>query len=84
MEKRSKLGKINLRDLRRTAILAGLTAIVGAVGTILNAGDWPTLADLSKIAAGGLGAAVAAAMAYLGMKLGQNSKGEFFRSEPKE
>jgi hypothetical protein len=70
--------------LKRTAILAGITAIVGAAGTILEAGNLPNLADLSKIAADGLGAASAAALAYIGMKLGHNSKGEFLKAEPKE
>jgi len=78
--KESKFLKLNLKDLAKSAIIAGLTVVVTGAITILSAitdatGQLPTLEDFSKLLISGL---IAGAI-YLLKNLLSNENNEFLK-----
>lgn len=76
----SKFLKLNLKDLAKSAIIAGLTVVVTGAITILSAitdstGQLPTLEDFCKLlASGGIAGGI-----YLLKNLLSNENNEFLK-----
>ncbi len=73
----SSFGKLNWGDLGKGILLAFLTAVIGSLTAVLEAGDLPTLGQLQGWALTGL----AAAGAYLLKNIFTNSKNELAKKE---
>lgn len=76
----SKFLKLNLKDLAKSAIIAGLTVVVTGAITILSAitdatGQLPTLEDFGKLLISGL----IAGSIYLLKNLLSNENNEFLK-----
>jgi hypothetical protein len=76
----SKFLKLNLKDLAKSAIIAGLTVVVTGAITILSAitdatGQLPTLEDFGKLVISGL----IAGSIYLLKNLLSNENNEFLK-----
>jgi len=68
----SNFGELNWADIGKGALVAFLTIVITGLGTTLQAGAFPTLAELGTLALTGLGAG----LAYLLKNIFTNSKNE--------
>jgi hypothetical protein len=75
--KNSKKGKLNLKDVAKSALVAGGTIVLSSAATAIEAGGMPTTEGIIVSAKIGLFAAVS----YLFKNLLTNSKGEFAKAE---
>lgn len=75
----SNFFNLNLVDLAKGFIVAGLTVILTGLYEALSAGAFPSLAQLAQIGSLGL----AAGIAYLIKNLFTNSSGKPFKTESK-
>lgn len=79
--KKSKLGKLNFRDILNGVLLAISTVFVYGLGQSLTTGVIPSnLNDFEPIILTSLSAGVA----YIGKNLSENSEGKPFKKEPVE
>lgn len=77
---KSKLGKLNFRDLGRGFLTAFAGAVIIALYAIVDGGKIPTEPEtLYEIFRTGL----AAGLGYIVMNLGTNSKGQFLAKDSK-
>jgi hypothetical protein len=75
----SGLFKLNLSDFLKGALVAILTAVIGALYALVQSGTFPTtFAELQPV----LVAAVTAFLAYISKNLVTNSQGEVATPEP--
>lgn len=70
--------KLNLLDLGKGFLIAFLTVVLLGVGTILETGVFPTLAELGTLAIAGL----AAGLSYLLKNLVTNSNNQLLVKDP--
>jgi len=79
--KKSKLGKLNLRDILNGVLIVISTAFVSGLGQSLATGKIPSnLTDFEPI----MIASLSAGVAYIGKNLSENSEGKPFKKEPVE
>lgn len=79
MNEMSKFFAVNMRDLVKGIIVAGLTVVVTALATSLQAGQLPSVEQWKQI---GMMAA-AAGISYFLKNFLTNSNDEFAKPEPK-
>lgn len=72
----SKLLSLNWHDIIKALLVAFLTTFVATIGQSLDAGIFPTLAQIKVAALSGL----AAAVAYLAKNLFTNSNGQILKT----
>lgn len=75
----SKKGKLNLKDVAKSALVAGGTIVLSSAGAAIEAGGMPTQEGMIVSAKIGLFAAIS----YLFKNLFTNSKGELGGKEAK-
>jgi len=75
----SNFGTLNWKDIVKGVVVAILTVVVAGVSTSLNAGAFPSLAELQQLGLMGL----AAGVAYLFKNVFTNSQGQTFTKETK-
>ncbi len=79
--KKSKIGKLNFRDILNGVLLAISTAFVYGLGQSLTTGVMPSnFNDFQPIILTSLSAGVA----YIGKNLSENSEGKPFTKEPEQ
>lgn len=75
----SKKGKLNLKDVAKSALVAGGTIVLSSAAAAIEAGNVPTTEQIVVSSKIGLFAAIS----YLFKNLFTNSKGDLGGKEPK-